>query len=134
MSKKAIQASEPKKFRTMYMPYTPNPGTINKEESLCRPSQSLSARQLYENHTRGHMIGVNVREGIYSETEVPWFEDITDMMAHKEHLAEQAKILEKEIMAESEKQKKAAEAAQKEKDELLALKKEMDHKKASNPS
>lgn len=110
-------------FRTQFnSKYEPNRGSKNNQESQTRPDMSLSVRQIMQNHTRGIGLGVNVNEGIYSESDIPVFDDLTDMIEHKEHLEEQAKILKKEIADEKKK------AQEKEKAEKERLRREQELK------
>lgn len=111
------------RFRTQYN-YNENPtlGSKNTAESMTQPDMSLTARQLFMNHTRGHALGVMAKKGIYSETDIPYFEDIVDMKEYGEHLKEQQKILEKEIKEEVKKAQEAAKAAKEEKESPLSEK------------
>ena len=106
--------SSASRYRTQFdKNYVPNEGTVNNEESKTRPDMTLSVRSLLHNHTRGMGLGVKTREGIYSETEIPIFEDITDMHEYAAHLKSEQEKLEKEIKEQAEKQRKEKEALDK---------------------
>lgn len=105
-------------FRHQYDPdYQPNKGSDNQDESVTQPDMTLSLRQIMKNHTRGVGLGVALKEGIYSDTDVRYFEDITDMVEHAEYLQEQAEIFNKEIEEQEKKRKEAVREAEKEKEE-----------------
>ena len=97
------------RFRTHFDPKPPVLPKYDKE-SLTQPDMSLTVRQIMNNHTRGHGLGVKTREGIYSESEIPVFEDISDMQNHLEYLKEQEEILQREIKEEQKKAKEAEKA------------------------
>ena len=99
------------KFKTQFDPkYKPNKGSKNNQESQTQPDMTLSVRAIMKNHTRGMGFGVSVKDGIYSDSDIPVFYDLTDMVEHKEHLEEQAAILKKEIAEERKKAKQRDEA------------------------
>lgn len=110
------------RFRTHYDPKPPKL-VPNTGESMTQPDMSLTVRQIMQNHTRGHGLGVSQREGIYSESEIPVFDDLTDMQTHLDHLKEQEEILTREIAQEK---KKAQEKAKAEKEASKAEKNEDD--------
>ena len=64
------------------------------------PDQTLTIRNLLDNHTRGIPLGVNTRVGEYFDTEIPRFDDITDMVEYKRQLMEKNKEINKLIREE----------------------------------
>lgn len=61
----------------------------NTEPSMTQPDMTLSMRELLINHTRGLGIMAKHHEGFYYDTEIPQFDDMTDIDAYREYLAEQ---------------------------------------------
>ena len=119
-------------FKHQYDPdYKPNKGSDNQDESVTQPDMTLSLRQIMMNHTRGIGLGVNINQGIYSETDVHYFDDFTDMVEHAEYLQEQTDIINREIEAENKKRKEAIEPPEKEKEEQESKAKEKVEQKSS---
>ena len=80
---------------------TPNyKGKKMSEELHTIPDQTLTIRDLLDNHTRGIPLGVNTRVGEYFDTEIPRFEDLTDMIEYKAQLMERNKEINKLIREE----------------------------------
>jgi CRISPR/Cas system-associated endonuclease/helicase Cas3 len=80
---------------------TPNyKGKKMSDELLTIPDQTLTIRNLLDNHTRGIPLGVNTRVGEYFDTEIPRFDDLTDMIEYKRQLMERNKELNKLIREE----------------------------------
>lgn len=104
---------DPKKTKTIGQTFT--------KPSLTIPDMSIGVKQLLLNHTRGINNAVHHNEGIYSEQEIPIFDDITDKIAYLEDLKQQQ--LELEQVIKTEKTEKAAKA-KKIRDEKLAKQKE----------
>ena len=50
------------------------------------PDQNMGIRELLDRHSRGVPLGVNSRQGEYFDTEIPIYEDLTDMLEHKKDL------------------------------------------------
>lgn len=73
-------------FDSSYEGSTPE---INTEPSMTQPDMTLSMRELLVNHTRGLGIMAKHHEGFYYDTEIPQFDDMTDIDAYREYLAEQ---------------------------------------------
>lgn len=94
------------------------------------PNMSLTLKQLILNHTRGISSDIINREGEYFDTEIPRFDDITEMVEHKEDLLIQKKELEEKIHKElnekealrKQKAEKAAKAIEAKKVPETALK------------
>lgn len=82
---------------------------------------ALSVNEILLNHTRGISSNIHHNEGEYFNAEVPRFDDITDMVEHKEQLAERLKEITETIKQENIIKKKAK-ADQKEKDRAEYLK------------
>ena len=93
-------------FRTQYNSpvYT---GKIMSTETLTVPDQNMSIKTLLDRHSRGLPLGVSEQKGEYFETEVPRFDDLTDMVAYKKELAKKHK----ELMKKAEDEIKAKKAA-----------------------
>ena len=72
------------------------------------PDQSLTIRELLEKHSRGVALGVPEVKGEYFDTEVPRYDDLTDMLNHKKALEEQKKELMKQIKKEQAAKKAAS--------------------------
>ena len=80
---------------------TPNyKGKKMSDELHTLPDQTLTIRNLLDNHTRGIPLGVNTRVGEYFDTEIPRFDDLTDMLEYKRQLMEKNKELNKLIREE----------------------------------
>lgn len=80
---------------------TPNyKGKKMSDELHTLPDQTLTIRNLLDNHTRGIPLGVNTRVGEYFDTEIPRFDDLTDMIEYKEQLMEKNKEINKLIREE----------------------------------
>tara|TARA_B110000003_G_scaffold271674_1_gene306239 strand:- start:376 stop:744 length:369 start_codon:yes stop_codon:yes gene_type:complete len=93
-------------FRTQYN----SPVYTGKEmstETLTVPDQNMSIKTLLDRHSRGLPLGVSEQKGEYFDTEVPRFDDLTDMVAYKKELA----IKHKELMKKAEDEISAKKAA-----------------------
>lgn len=82
--------------------------------SQCIPDMNIGIKQLLINHTRGL---ITEKAGIYSNTEIPIFDDITDKMSYLEDIKTQAKEIGKQIKKEQLEQKNIEK--QKIKDEII---------------
>jgi len=71
-------------------------------EKLTQPDQTLTIRELLDNHSRGIPLGVKERKGEYFETPIPRFDDLTDMLEYKAQLMDRNKELNKQIKAEKQ--------------------------------
>ena len=81
-------------FRTQYN----SPAYAGKKmstETLTVPDQNLSIKDLLDRHSRGLPLGVSEQKGEYFDTEIPRFDDLTDMVAYKKELAKKHKELKK---------------------------------------
>ena len=94
-------------FRTQYN-HTPGPGKIMSTETLTVPDQNMSIKTLLDRHSRGLPLGVSEQKGEYFDTEVPRFDDLTDMVAYKKELAKKHKELMKKADEEIAAKKTAA--------------------------
>lgn len=74
-------------------------------KSMTLPDQSLTIKELLEKHSRGVALGVPHVKGEYFDTEVPRYDDLTDMLNHKKALEEQKKELNTLIKKEKEAKK-----------------------------
>ena len=75
------------------------------ESTQTVPDQTLGIRELLERHTRGVPLGVNTVQGEYFDTEIPRFDDLTDMLEYKKQLMERNKELNRMIREERDKVK-----------------------------
>lgn len=64
------------------------------------PDQTLSIRDLLDRHSRGLPLGASNRQGHFFDTEIPRFNDITEMIQWKKDLMNQNKELNKMIRKE----------------------------------
>jgi hypothetical protein len=71
------------------------------------PDQNLSIRQLLDRHSRGLPIDATQRQGEFFDTEIPRFDDLTDMVEYRKMLEEKHKQLTEKV---NEEQKKMLEA------------------------
>ena len=130
-----MKKQKPVKKVVFYTQFTNTPNYKGKkmsDELLTIPDQTLSIRNLLDNHTRGIPLGVNTRVGEYFDTEIPVFEDLTDMLEYKRQLMEKNKELNKLIREEKkealEKLKKIpVQTDQELKEELLNNDKTVNH-------
>lgn len=74
------------------------------------PDQNLTIRQLLDRHSRGLPLGASQMQGEYFDTEIPRFEDLTDMVEYKKQLVKEHEALTKKIEAEQKAQAKKTEA------------------------
>lgn len=90
-------------FRTQFDPnYEPTTGEINNKPSMTVPDQNLSIRQLLINHSRGVPSGENMREGVYTDMEVPNFKDLNDVKEYAESLEARKADIEARIQEEEQ--------------------------------
>ena len=102
-------------IRTQFNPkYHGTSQPIPDQSSLTVPDQNMGIRDLLSNHSRGLPLGANEREGQYFDTEIPRFDDLTDMIEYREMLHEKHK----DLMAQVENEK-AAQAATKSEPETV---------------
>lgn len=99
-----MPAAKKVKFNHQFDPsYKGSSGEINNLPSETVPDQSLSIRQLIQNHTRGIHSDVKHYEGEYFEDQIiPNFEDLTDVVQYKENLVQRQKDIENEIKLKQE--------------------------------
>ncbi len=71
--------------------YIPSKGEENTMPSLTRPDMSLSILTLLTNHSRGISSDVHEHRAQFFGVEIPKFDDITEEIAYKEELLEQAR-------------------------------------------
>jgi len=79
---------------------------------MTEPDQNLSIPQLLEKHSRGlPVINQRYQEGIYSDSEIPVFDDLNDLMEYKEALRAREMELRGEVEDHvAKKQQKPSEA------------------------
>ena len=82
-------------------------GKLMDPDTKTVPDQNMGIRELLDRHSRGVPLGVNNRQGEYFDTEIPIFEDLTDMLEHKKDL--QGKMREHNAIIKAEKDKLAKE-------------------------
>ena len=61
-------------------------GKIMDSSTQTVPDQNMGIRELLDRHSRGVPLGVNNRRGEYFDTEIPRFDDLTDMIEYKKEL------------------------------------------------
>jgi len=74
------------------------------------PDQNLTIRQLLDRHSRGLPLGASQHQGEYFDTEIPRFQDLTDMVEYKKNLVKKHEELTKKIEAEQKAQAQKTEA------------------------
>tara|TARA_X000001036_G_C20262648_1_gene636857 strand:- start:94 stop:453 length:360 start_codon:yes stop_codon:yes gene_type:complete len=86
-----------KQFNKKYKgtPWKGKPG-----KSLTVPDQNLTIGELLDRHSRGVSLGATDLKGEYFDTEIPRYDDLTDMLEHKKSLIQQQLDLEKQIKEE----------------------------------
>ena len=98
---------------------------FNPEETSCKgkffdqhtihtvPDQTMSIRTLLDRHSRGLPLGASTRQGEYFDTEVPHFDDLTDVHNYKKNLIYKEKELINTLKKEKQlKQEKASAKAE----------------------
>lgn len=97
------------KIRTQFSGVKHNSSGYDKDMGVTKtlPDQSLTIRELLEKHSRGVALGVSEVKGEYFDTEVPRYDDLTDMLDHKKALDKQRK----DLMAQIKKEKAEKKAA-----------------------
>lgn len=82
---------KPRKYRQS-SGYKKKPG-----KSMTLPDQNLSIAELLDRHSRGVSLGAPELKGEYFDTEIPRFDDLTDMLEHKKELVQKQIDLENQI-------------------------------------
>ena len=101
--KKVTKKTEKVIKTKIYNTYTnrrPLKGKIMDTTLNTIPDQTKTIRELLDNHSRGIPLGVKEQKGEYFETEIPRFDDLTDLMEYKAQLKDKEKELNKQISAE----------------------------------
>jgi hypothetical protein len=106
-------------FRTQFNNYNDTGKTMD-QELITQPDQNMSIRELLDKHSRGLPITAVEQKGEYFETEIPRFDDITDMMEYKKMLSKKHKELNTQI-----KKEQAEALAKREADASLKIDKEI---------
>lgn len=70
------------------------------KESLTVPDQNMSIRTLLDRHSRGIPLGASEKKGEYFDTEIPRFDDLTDVVAYKKMLQQKHKELDLQVNKE----------------------------------
>lgn len=95
------------KFKTQFNPsYKGTPHKNKSGKSMTQPSMSLTVKELMERHTRGLETGVEAKEELYLEDEVPRITDLTDLVYQREALEEQQAEIEQQIQNEIDARKR----------------------------
>ena len=91
-------------FRTQFSIKSEHSSGYKKDmgKSMTLPDQNLTIGELLERHSRGVPLGAVDKQGEYFDTEVPRFNDLTEMLEYKKDLEEKRKELTKQINAEIE--------------------------------
>ena len=87
--------------------YTGTKTPVKDQTSITVPDQTLTVRELFQRHSKGMPLGTTELKGEYFDTEIPRFDDLTDMLRYKEELMSRNKEINRLIREE----KKAVEAA-----------------------
>jgi len=91
-------------IRTQFNPkYHGTSQPIPDQSSLTVPDLNMGIRDLLNNHSRGLPLGAYEKKGEYFDTEIPRFDDLTDMIEYREMLHEKHK----DLMAQVENEKAA---------------------------
>lgn len=115
-------------IKTQFSPnYTGRKADIQGGISQTVPDQSLSIRQLLDQHSRGIGIKQNAAEAQYFNDEIPVFLDMTDREAYRDALLDRHKEITDQLKKEQDERDKAA---QKLRDERKA---EFEKWKKENP-
>lgn len=85
---------------TQYGNAAPLKGKIMDDTLNTIPDQTKTIRELLDNHSRGIPLDVKEQKGEYFDTEIPRFDDLTDLMEYKAQLKDKEKELNKQIAAE----------------------------------
>lgn len=80
--------------------YKGSPSKIKPGKSMTLPDQNLTIAELLERHSRGVSLGAPDLQGEYFDTEIPRFDDLTDMLEYKKELVQKQIDLEKQIKEE----------------------------------
>jgi len=83
-----------------------------------QPDMTMSIRDLLDRHSRGLPLTTNERQGEYFDTEIPRFDDITDMLLYKQELMDKNKSINKLIKDEKKAAQQQKEKNLKEKQDL----------------
>lgn len=75
----------------------PSKGETNNKPSCTIPDETLTIKQLLDNHTRGQLDHSIMRDGQYFETPIPTILDPTDLTEHRENLKNHQYDLEEQI-------------------------------------
>tara|TARA_B110000263_G_C15021227_1_gene379644 strand:- start:87 stop:488 length:402 start_codon:yes stop_codon:yes gene_type:complete len=84
------------------------------QKSLTVPDQNMSIRTLLDRHSRGIPLGASEKKGEYFDTEIPRFDDLTDVVAYKKMLAQKHKELDLQVNSEIKAKKQKEEALRQE--------------------
>ncbi len=90
------------RFRRQFDKSLKYKGETNNLPSKTVPDMSIGLEQLLANHTRGINQEHLYREGIYSDQEIPKFDDFTDRDDFYDTLIEKKKLVEEQILKEKE--------------------------------
>lgn len=77
--------------------YKGSPSKIKPGKSMTLPDQNLTIGELLDRHSRGVSLGAPDLKGEYFDTEIPRYEDLTDMLEHKKELVQKQIDLENQI-------------------------------------
>tara|TARA_B100001250_G_scaffold115831_1_gene98191 strand:+ start:1031 stop:1405 length:375 start_codon:yes stop_codon:yes gene_type:complete len=101
-------------IRTQFNPsYGGSPQPLPDTSSITVPDQNMGIRNLLDKHSRGLPLGASQKQGEYFDTEIPRFDDLTDMIEYREMLANKHKELESQIKADQANAKAKEEALEK---------------------
>lgn len=95
-----------------------NEGKIMDQTIHTQPDMTMSIRDLLDRHSRGLPLTTNERQGEYFDTEIPRFDDLTDMLKYKQELMDRNKDINKIIKDEKKAAQQQKEKNLKEKQDL----------------
>ena len=95
-----------------------NHGKIMDQTVHTQPDMTMSIRELLDRHSRGLPLTTNQKQGEYFDTEIPRFDDITDMLQYKQELMDRNKSINKLIKDEKKAAKLQKEENLKQKQDL----------------
>ena len=115
-----------KQFTKKYKgtPWKGKPG-----KSMTLPDQNLTIGELLDRHSRGVSLGAPDLKGEYFDTEIPRFDDLTDMLEHKKELVQKQIDLENQIKEQQKQVNKETSLKAKPVDEVTEAEEEAEAKK-----
>jgi len=98
-------------------------------KSMTLPDQNLTIKELLDRHSRGVSLGAPDLKGEYFDTEIPRYDDLTDMLEHKKELVQKQIDLENQIKEQQKQVQKETSLKAKPEDEVSEAEEEAEAKK-----